>query len=137
MLSAGGTHVKVTLLGHATVLVETGPMRILMDPVLQDPFENGMVSCELDPSANVVHRIAASALTGWIQRRLGWFSVRAHSRRYSTLCSISRHESGLRVEAVSLPDLLMHFTIYEAAGSEDAAKRRIDHEISQLQEIRG
>jgi L-ascorbate metabolism protein UlaG (beta-lactamase superfamily) len=46
MLSAGGTHVKVTLLGHATVLVETGPMRILMDPVLQDPFENGMVvSC--------------------------------------------------------------------------------------------
>ena len=36
----------VTLLGHATVLVETGPMRILMDPVLQDPFENGMVvSC--------------------------------------------------------------------------------------------
>jgi L-ascorbate metabolism protein UlaG (beta-lactamase superfamily) len=39
MLSAGGTHVKVTLLGHATVLVETGPMRILIDPVLQDPFE--------------------------------------------------------------------------------------------------
>jgi hypothetical protein len=38
--------VKVTLLGHATVVVETGPMRILMDPVLQDPFENGMVvSC--------------------------------------------------------------------------------------------
>ncbi len=37
---------QVTLLGHATVLVETGPMRILMDPVLQDPFESGMVvSC--------------------------------------------------------------------------------------------
>ena len=46
MLPAGGAYVKVTLLGHATVLVETGPMRILMDPVLQDPFENGMVvSC--------------------------------------------------------------------------------------------
>ncbi len=46
MLPVGGTAVKVTLLGHATVLVETGPMRILMDPVLQDPFENGMVvSC--------------------------------------------------------------------------------------------
>ena len=46
MLSTGGAYVKVTLLGHATVLVETGPMRILMDPVLQDPFENGMVvSC--------------------------------------------------------------------------------------------
>ena len=34
---------KVTLLGHATVLVETGPMRILMDPVLRDPFESGIV----------------------------------------------------------------------------------------------
>ncbi len=46
MLPASGAYVKVTLLGHATVLVETGPMRILMDPVLQDPFENGMVvSC--------------------------------------------------------------------------------------------
>ena len=44
--SAGGVCVKVTLLGHATVLVETGPMRIVMDPGLQDPFENGMVvSC--------------------------------------------------------------------------------------------
>ena len=28
------------------------------------------------------HRIAASALTRWIQRRLGWFTVRAYSRRY-------------------------------------------------------
>ncbi len=46
MFTAGGTTVKATLLGHATVLVETGPMRILMDPVLQDPFETGMVvSC--------------------------------------------------------------------------------------------
>jgi hypothetical protein len=43
----------------------------------------------------------------------------------------------VRVEAISLPDLLMHFTIYEAADSEDAAKRRIDHEISQLREVRG
>lgn len=41
-----GAPVKVTLLGHSTILVDTGPMRILMDPVLQDPFENRMVvSC--------------------------------------------------------------------------------------------
>ena len=91
----------------------------------------------LDPRANVVHRIVASALTGWIQRRLGWFSVRAYSRRYSTLCSISPHASRVRVEAIPLPDLLMHFMIYEAADSEDAAKRRIDHEISQLRAARG
>jgi hypothetical protein len=37
---------RVTLLGHAAVLVEMGQMTILMDPVLRDPFEDGMVvSC--------------------------------------------------------------------------------------------
>jgi hypothetical protein len=95
------------------------------------------LSCGLDPRTNLVHRIAASALTGWIQRRLGWFSVRAYSRRYSTLRSISRDASSVRIDAVPLPDLLMHFTIYEAAESEDAAKQRIDHEISQLRAVRG
>ena len=91
----------------------------------------------VNPRANMVHRIAASALTSWIQHRLGWFTLRAYSRRYSTLCSISRHALSVGVEAVSLPDLLVHFTIYETAESEDAAKRRIDHEISQLREVRG
>ncbi len=95
------------------------------------------LSCGLDPRANVVHRIAASALTGWIQHRLGWFTVRAYSRRYSTLCSISGHASSVCLEAIPLPDLLMHFTIYEAADSEDAAKRRMDQEISQLRAVRG
>ncbi len=64
-------------------------------------------------------------------------SVRAYSRRYSTLCAISRNASSIRVEAVALPDLLMHFTIYDAVESEDAAKRRIDSEISQLRNVRG
>ncbi len=90
------------------------------------------LSAGLDPRANVVHRIAASVLSGWIQHRLGWFTVRAYSRRYSTLCAVSRRGSEVRVDAVPLPDLLMHFTIYEAPESEDAAKRRIDHEIAQL-----
>jgi hypothetical protein len=37
---------KVTLLGHACVLVEMDGVRCLMDPVLQDPFEEGtVVSC--------------------------------------------------------------------------------------------
>lgn len=35
---------KVTLLGHATVLVEMEGANILMDPVLQDPFEDGAVT---------------------------------------------------------------------------------------------
>ena len=41
------------------------------------------------------------------------------------------------MEAIPLPDLLMHFTIYEVADSENSAKRRIDLEISQLQDGRG
>ena len=85
-----------------------------------------------DPPANLVHRIAASALTGWIQRRLGWFSVRAYSRRYSTLCQVGRRGSEVRVDDVALPDLLMHFMVYEAADAEDAARRRIDHEVARL-----
>ena len=37
---------KVTLLGHASVLVEMDGARCLMDPVFQDPFEEGtVVSC--------------------------------------------------------------------------------------------
>ncbi len=48
-----------------------------------------------------------------------------------------KHASSMRVEPISLPDLLMHFTIYEAAESEDAARRRIDHEILQLRDVRG
>jgi L-ascorbate metabolism protein UlaG (beta-lactamase superfamily) len=35
---------RVTLLGHATVLVELDGANILMDPVLQDAFEDGAVT---------------------------------------------------------------------------------------------
>ncbi len=41
----------------------------------------------------------------------------------------------MRADGIPLPDLLMHFTIYEAADSEQAAKRRIDHEISRLRDL--
>ncbi len=79
--------------------------------------------------------MAASALTGWIQHRLGWFTVCAYSLRYSTLSAVSRHASSVCVEAVSLPGLLMYFTIYHAVESEDAAKRRSDSEISPLRNV--
>jgi len=72
-----------------------------------------------DPLANVAHRIAASALTGWIERRLSWFTVRAWSRRFSTLPHV-------------LPDLLMHFLVNDAPDAADSAKRRIDLEIAEL-----
>jgi len=42
---------RVTLIGHATVLVELDGATILMDPVFQDPFEDGAV--EACPSRQV------------------------------------------------------------------------------------
>ena len=59
---------------------------------------------------------------------------RARPLANSALCRVSRHASSARVDTTLLPDLLLHFTIYEAADSEDAAKRRIDHERSQFRE---
>ncbi len=55
---------RVTLLGHATVLVEVGGANVLIDPVLQDPFGEGMlVAC---PARRVtgLPRIDLIILTG-------------------------------------------------------------------------
>ncbi len=139
MLPAGGAYVKVTLLGHATVLVETGPMR--MNAVRAGPSISAQILSS-SPAGSI--RVRTWCTGSRLSRSLGGFNAasagspcRAYSRRYSTLCSIGRQASSVRVEAISLPDLLMYFTIYEAAQSEDAAKRRIDHEISQLRDVRG
>ena len=103
-------------------------MRILMDPVLQDPFENGMVvSC---PKRAIV------------ADQLGPIDVVIISHRHPdhfdlpSLDLLSRH---CQVVCANdpLPNLLMHFTIYEVTDSENSAKRRIDLEISQLQDGRG
>jgi hypothetical protein len=50
------------------------------------------VSAETD----MRHRIAASALIGWIERRKSFFNVRAYSRRSSVL-----YESATRGPAIS------------------------------------
>ncbi len=85
-----------------------------------------------NPRTNVVHRIAASALVGWIERRLGWFSVRAYSRRTSTLYDVARVDGRTAVTPLALPDLLMDYLVYAAPDSADAARRRIDREIAEL-----
>ena len=82
--------------------------------------------------ANVVHRIAASALYGWILRRKNFFYVRAYSRRFSTSHRVYRDNGGAHVIPVQLPDLLMHYLIYAAEDSSDSALRRMDYEIMQM-----
>lgn len=79
--------------------------------------------------AHIVHRIAASALTGWILRRRGYLYTRAYSRRFSTLYRVYGDEAGVEVRPVTLPDLLIYYLLNVAEDAADAARRRIDLEI--------
>jgi hypothetical protein len=78
----------------------------------------------------MVHRIAASVLCDFVERRRDFFSVRAWSRRFSTARRIFGDASGVAAEPLELPDLLLHWLLRESEGSEDAALRRIDAEIA-------
>jgi hypothetical protein len=82
--------------------------------------------------AEVVHRIAASALLSWIERRRSFFYVRAYSRRFATAYALARAGQRVRVTPRELPDLLMHYLLNVAPGSELAVKQRIDREVHEL-----
>ena len=84
------------------------------------------------PEADLVHRIAASALVGWMERRKSLFYVRGYSRRHGTIYRLARAGKQVALEPVPLPDLLMHFVLNVSEGSEDAAKRRVDLAIEAL-----
>ena len=78
------------------------------------------------------HRIAASALVGWIERRKSFFYVRAYSRRCSVLYETAADGEQVGLKPIVLPDLLMHYMLNRAAGSETAARDRIDLELAAL-----
>ncbi|MGH7934681.1 MAG: MBL fold metallo-hydrolase [Candidatus Binataceae bacterium] len=82
--------------------------------------------------ADMCHRIAASALVGWIERRKSFFYVRAYSRRSAMLYEASANGGHVGLRPIMLPDLLMHYLLNVAAGSETAAKRRVDLELAAL-----
>ncbi len=88
-------------------------------------------SCET-PEPDLVHRIAASALAGWAEHRRSFFSVRASSRRFGTVYRLRRHDRMVLLERRNLPDLLMYYLTYIAAGSEIAARREVDLQIAAL-----
>jgi UDP-MurNAc hydroxylase len=87
---------------------------------------------ELDAPADIAHRIGASALAGWIERRKSFFYVRAYSRRFTTLYGLERAGDGVRLKPLALPDLLMHYLLNAAPGSETAARRHVDLELEAL-----
>jgi L-ascorbate metabolism protein UlaG (beta-lactamase superfamily) len=84
------------------------------------------------PGAEVVHRIAASVLVDWVTGKRSFFSVRGWSRRHQLSYRLARRPGGITAEPIPLPDLLMHYLINLAPGSELAAKRHLDHALSQL-----
>jgi L-ascorbate metabolism protein UlaG (beta-lactamase superfamily) len=89
------------------------------------------VRLERSNEADMVHRIAASALVGWIERRKSFFYVRGYSRRSSILYRLFRVGPHVEVEEQLLPDLLMYYLLYVAPASESAAKQRVDWELHQ------
>lgn len=84
------------------------------------------------PEADLVHRIAASALAGWAERRRSFFSVRASSRRFGSIYSLGRAGTGVVLEPRTPPDLLMYYLTYVAEGSERAALTEVDLRLDTL-----
>jgi L-ascorbate metabolism protein UlaG (beta-lactamase superfamily) len=111
-----------------------------MEVVFPDRTKRWLIDFRSQPPAlhlnreiqsDLVHRIAASALTDWIERKKGYFYTRAYSRRFSTLYQLSGGAAGVQLTPVTLPDLLMHYLLNEAEDAEEAARRRVDFEIEQ------
>jgi hypothetical protein len=86
------------------------------------------------PRSDLVHRIAASALTGWSRHARSFFSVRASSRRSGEVRQPVRDRDGVRLETHPLPDLLMYYLLRKAEGSELAAKHEVDHQLGLLRD---
>ena len=84
------------------------------------------------PPADLVHRIAASALVGWMERRKSFFYVRGYSRRHGTVYRLAGAGQPVTLEPVPLPDLLIHYVLNVSEGSEEAARRRVDLAIEAL-----
>jgi len=84
------------------------------------------------PAADLVHRIAASVLVDWLERRRSLFSVRGYARRHGTVYRLAGAGERVVLEPVPLPDLLIHYVLNVSEGSEDAARRRVDLAIEAL-----
>ena len=82
--------------------------------------------------ADLVHRIAASALAGWAEHRRSFFSVRASSRRYGTVYTLGCDDTRVALEPRRVPDLLMYYLTYVMQGSEMAARTEIDQQLAAL-----
>jgi beta-lactamase family protein len=82
--------------------------------------------------ADMVHRIAASALLDWLEHRKSYFYVRTCSRRHSILYRLDRQQEHVHVSPYELPDLLMHYVLNVAEGSALAAKTLVGRQLQSI-----
>jgi hypothetical protein len=84
------------------------------------------------PTAQLTHRIAASALVEWATHAKDFFSVRCWSRRSQVAYRVRRDDQQTLLDRVAVPDFLMHYLINVAPGSELAAKDHLDSQLRAL-----
>ena len=77
----------------------------------------------------MTHRIAASALVGWMEYTKSFFYVRAYSRRFGAVYDLIEEEDNVKIQPKMLPDLLMHYLLNESPQSHLAARHQIDREV--------
>ncbi|HEU4731016.1 MAG TPA: MBL fold metallo-hydrolase [Kofleriaceae bacterium] len=82
------------------------------------------------PPADAGHRIVASALTAWAAREKSYFYLRAFSRQWSTLYSLSVEGSKMMLEPTQPQDLLAYYLLRKAPGAELAMKQWLDHQLA-------
>ncbi len=93
---------------------------------------------QLGPAnCRVVHRIAASVLLEWATNTKSFFYVRGWSRRAQVAYRLRREAEGLTAVKAPLPDLLMHYMLNVAPGSELAAKHHLESQLRQLGVVPG
>jgi len=80
--------------------------------------------------ADAGHRIVASALTAWAAREKSYFYLRAFSRQWSLLHTVSVDGARATLEPKHPQDLLAYYLLRKAPGSELAFKLWLDHQLA-------
>jgi hypothetical protein len=80
--------------------------------------------------ADAGHRIVASALTAWAAREKSYFYLRAFSRQWSMLYSLSGDSTKATLEPTHPQDLLVYFLLRKAKGAELAVKLWLDRQLA-------
>jgi hypothetical protein len=80
--------------------------------------------------ADAGHRIVASALTAWAAREKSYFYLRAFSRQWSMLYTLSGDGAKATLEPTHPQDLLVYFLLRKAKGAELAIKLWLDRQLA-------